>query len=160
MRKIRIMQSLLAILIIFCFYGLAFSGGGGPDPTPFCQPPLPDPDSGRFIRGEFTAAVDKIGSGDDAHYNVHAVLKMGSQTHLFSFAASKGAESICSFDSQALKAALAFHPCRLGIGSAFGLSGMPVIASLTIEDTDFCSPTSNINAMIRGEVLLRVVPSP
>lgn len=157
MKKLILILCSITVLVILCFCGSAFSGGG-PDPTPLCKFPLPSPDSGKFIRGEFTAAVDKMCVEDEAHYDVHVILKMGSIRHLFSFIAPIGNENICEFEADTLKELFALEPCLLGIAGAFGLTGgMPVITSLTIQQQDFCDST-NHEEMIHGEVVIRVVP--
>jgi hypothetical protein len=160
MSKMGTKSFLLGILMIFCFYGLAFSGGG-PDPTGNCPDPLPPPDSGRFIRGEYTVARDKgecsVSDPEGcAHYNVHLILKFQKHTHLFSFPASLGTGNICAYTAEALKENFRSVACDMGIGDKFGLLGIPVIASLTIEQQDFC--IDEYDQMIRGEVLIRVVP--
>ena len=154
MKIMKIIQCLLAIFVIFCFYQSAFSGG--PDPGP-CTDPLPVPDAGKFIRGEFTAALDKGPCQQELcpHYNAHLVLKFGNQTHLFSFTASLGDSNLCAYTAEDLMEIFAFAPCDMNIGGAFGLSGVPVIVSLDIKHQDFCS---SMDEMIQGEIVIRVVP--
>jgi hypothetical protein len=138
--------------------------GGNPDPNPVCPPDasgLPSPDHGKFLRGEFTVAKGKcacLNYPEDWHYDVHVTLKWGNQIHLYSFTAAMVSGGLCNVTSEDLKSAFALFPCNMYGGvipGNFGLSGIPVITNLEILHTDFCGTD---NEMIKGELVLRVVP--
>jgi len=156
MKRMTMISWILALSVIFGFYGVAFSGGGPEDPA--CPTPLPDPDAGKFLRGEFTVAPDKgpCSPYDEClHYNVHYLLKWGNQRHLFSFPTSMGTGDLCSYSSEELKDIFARVPCGMEVGVAFGLSGVPVITNLEIVKQYSCGTNDE---MIRGEIVIRVVP--
>lgn len=161
MKRSRMIPLVFALMCVFGFYGIALSGGWE---DPACQNP-PAPTSGHFIRGSFTVDLDEITRGfpDYEHYNVHLVLKRGNKVHLFSFPSSVGTKGLCDYkvedpDSNlGLKTIFAKIPCNLRIGEAFDLSGFPVIADLTITNKDFCGTDE---AMIAGDIVIRVVPVP
>jgi len=165
MKRSRLIPLVFGLVFVFGFYGVTFSGGWE---DPACQSP-PAPTSGHFIRGSFTVDLDKITSefSGYAHYNVHLVLKRGNQVHLFSFPSSVGTKGLCDYKVEdtyqgsnlvpGLKTLFAKIPCTLRIGEAFDLSGFPVIADLTITNKDFCV---TLEAMIAGDIVIRVVPVP
>ena len=156
MKKRRIILCLMAILTIFCFFGVTFGSGGPEDPA--CPTPLPDPDAGKFLRGEFTVSRDKGPCHtvpECAHYNVHIFLKKGKQRHLFSFPVSLGTGDLCSYDAEDFIDAFKRVPCSIEMGLPFGFSGVPVIAELEITTQDSCETSDE---MILGTVVIRVVP--
>jgi hypothetical protein len=158
MKRTRIISWIVALSVIFGFYGIAISGGGPEDPN--CPEPLPAPNAGKFLRGEFSVAGDKgdcsvIYPEECPHYNVHFLLKWRNQTHLFSFMTPLGTGDLCPYTSEELKETFRRVPCGMGVGLAFGLSGVPVITNLEIVHQDFCGSPDE---MIRGEIVIRVVP--
>ena len=157
MKRMTTISWILALLVTFGFNGVAFSGGGPEDPA--CPTPLPDPNAGKFLRGEFTVARDKSECGQIEGfqvYNVYFGLKWGNQRHLFSFPTPLGAGDLCSYTPDDLLAIFARVPCSMEVGAAFGLLGVPVITNLEIVQQDSCGIT--MDEMIRGEIVIRVVP--
>lgn len=156
MKKMKIIFTLaMSLVVIFGFYGLAFSGGGGPE-DPGCQV-LPDPTSGPYIWGTFTASEDtdecsQSYPGECAHINVHVELHRFCQVHLYSFPASTC--DLCESTASDFKTWFAGVPCTLGVGQDFGLDGVPVIKNLMITKSE-CSKN-----MIKGIITIRVVPLP
>jgi hypothetical protein len=169
--KAKIILLVLALAFVLGFYGIAKSGDGPTDPA--CST-LPNPTAGPFLLGAFSVAYDKseYSLTEPAlvgHYNVHIALKRFNQTHLFSFPASVPNQNLCTFTASDFKAEFAKHPCKLGFGQAFGLSGTPVIVDLVILKRDFCDsppvgfPYSGfdnvpVGAMVLGDIIIRVVP--
>lgn len=159
MKTKRTILVVLALSMLFGFYGVGFSGGGPEDPACDFLPPA---DSGKFLRGEFTVARDE---GDCTvedpekcgHYNVHAYLRWGYQEHLFSFQSALGSGDLCSYTEEQLMEEFARRPCTEQVGVAFGLYGVPVITDLQIVARDSCW---GLDEMIRGEIVIRVVPLP
>lgn len=183
MKRSSMIALVLALVFVLGFYGVAFSGGG--EPTKSCPQDMPDPTSGPFLFGAFTVALDKsycgvINADVCSHYTIQLTLARfgkSSQLHLFSFSTPSPVTntSICSLSNSDIKDAYKRMPCLLNVGQAFGLEGTPVIADLHITKKDFCTigpgnpsltDLSNmtgfdkvpINAMISGEVVVRVVP--
>ncbi len=169
MKRAKIISVVSILVFLFGFYGIVL-GGGAEDPA--CNF-LPDPKHGPFVKGEFTVALDKSGCSigfpsECAHYNVHLKLKHGHQTHLISFSTSIENRNICSYSASEIKGLFERKPCTLGIGTIFGYQGIPVIAEISITNVDFCSggetlpgfPNVPLDAMIEGEIVIRVVPAP
>jgi hypothetical protein len=157
MKKMRVFPWLLALVLIFGFSGTTFAGGGPEDPA--CpagteEDPLPAPDAGKFLRGEFTVAR-AVGLVGDTFYTVHIKLKKGDERHLFSFPSALGLGDLCALTADELIETFKRIPCTLGVAETFGLEGIPVIASLEIVQEDFCETGAE---MIRGEIVVRVVP--
>jgi len=168
MKLFKLVPLAWVVALILGFYGIALGEGGFEDPT--CDK-LPDPKHGPFIKGEFTVALDKsdcsiYNVSECAHYNLHAKLKHGNQTHLISFLTSMGGYNICTATASQLKELYKRVPCSKNIGGIFGYPGIPVIADMSITETDFCSggatlpgfPDVPLDAMIAGEIVIRVVP--
>lgn len=162
MKRSKLFASLLAVVFILVFYGVAFSGGGA-EPCPGCCPTtLPAATSGPFLYGTFTVAQDKITSGWGVgydHYNVHIVLHHGLDQHLFSFPVPLGAEGLCAYEASDIKAEFARIPCSWKFGEPFGFDPakyVPVISALYIAKKDFCDTPPD--EMILGFVTIRLVP--
>lgn len=92
MKRERIISLLLTLLFTLVFYGIALGDGGGWELPPACQN-LPEPNSGPYLKGTFTAAYDQ--SNPD-RYDIHVILEKEEKTfgcakseggvkHLFSF---------------------------------------------------------------------------
>jgi len=165
MKKFRLLTLFMAFSMIFCFYGMAFAGGGGPE-DPECPETiekLPLPDAGKFLRGNFTVARDKGECSIEhptiyGHYNVHVMLKWGNQEHLYSFQAETLDNlNLCDLTSTDLMKTFGLAPCGLSVQNDFDLSGIGVITDMEITQQDFCADGSN-DEMIRGEIVIRVVP--
>jgi hypothetical protein len=161
MKRSIIIVILFAVMLVLGSYSAALADGGaegGP-----CPDTLPSPTSGPFIRGDFTVAFDKkmqcIETTGCPHYNFHAVLKLGNETHLFSAPQTFHPDTtLCSFSPEQIKGLVERYPCFMDVAGAFGLLGTPVIADLNITLCDtFNDPQ---NGMILGEVVIRVVPPP
>jgi len=153
MKKSHLIPWMFLLVLALGSYGIALADGGA-DPT--CPDPPPAPTAGPFIRGDFTAAFYKH-INSPQHYNFHAVLKLGNQVHLFSAPQTFWpGRSICDFTPDEIKNLLRLYPCTLGVAEEFGLLGTAVIADLTIAHSDFCQDP--LNAMISGEIVIRVVP--
>lgn len=171
--KRRMMISLvLAIVVVFGIYGLAFSGSGR-EPCPGCcvEGNLLPPTSGPFLYGTFTVSRDLMDVyGDFDHYVFHVELLKRLKTHLFTDALlGVGDGDLCSYTNSYLKEAVKLEPCRSDVGTAFGYdfgSYMPVIYSLSVFKKDFCyidnDPNNGPNpyAMIKGLITIRLVPRP
>lgn len=160
MKKSKIIPFVLSFMFVFGFYRTALGGfePGG------CNN-LPDPNSGPFLYGEFTLAVDKVcpPGSECAHYNLHLKLwreKGGNKVeeHLFSSSAPPMEGSICDLRSQYIIDYYGFYPCVMEVEVPFGRNyqGVPVIYELQITNKDFCKDPPN--AMISGPVTIRVVP--
>jgi hypothetical protein len=172
MKRSKMVPLVLALVSILGFYGIAFGEGGEPGPS--CPQSLPPPNSGPFIFGSFTVALDKSQCGIDfpecANYVMHAQLTKRGTVHLFSYnTPGLSGRNLCSYTVSELKELYKRVPCLLDVGQAFGLQGMPVIAELVILKKDFCTigadnpalvgfPEVPVNAMISGAVVIRVVP--
>ena len=155
MKTKMVMTVVIGAVLVFGLYGPAIAGGGGPE-DPVCTGVPPPADSGYFLRGEFISA----GSYFDVVYDQRIIpvaisLKKGNANHLFSFMASF--TDVCTVTSAQLAETFKWLPCRLGVPGAFGISGIPVITSLDIIQTDQCG---TINAMVRGQIEVRVVQVP
>lgn len=174
MKKMKLLKLFMVLSMIFSFYGVAFAGGGGPDPAA-CQAYFvydgsgdlidpPTPDRGKFLRGEFTAAqTTPFG------FEVHVVLRWDEQEQMYSFLTGFGT-GICGLDVEELKSLFASIPCNLinteedFIGllnekkypEESGIIGLPVIADLAIINEYFCPG----DGKIRGDIVVRVVPLP
>jgi hypothetical protein len=149
---------LLIFMLIFGFSNVAFGGGGGPEdpyPCPAGTPedPLPEPNAGKFLRGEFTAAR-YLDTFFGIKFSVHIYLKKGKQEHLFSFLANNVLD-VCALTDDDLIETFKTAPCKAGADIAFELEGIPVISYLKILQKEQCETDS---AMIRGEIDVRVVP--
>ena len=66
-----------------------------------------------------------------------------------------GAGELCSYTADDLLQTFARVPCAIEVGAEFGLLGVPVITNLEIVQQDSCGTTDE---MIRGEIVIRVVP--
>jgi hypothetical protein len=158
MKRKMMVSLVLASVVILCFYGLAFSRGGGfEDPT--CQK-LPKPSSGPFLYGTFTVARDKSSCSIDmpnacGHYDVHVVLQKKNKIHLFSFS-DMGTDDLCSLGAAGLMNTFKKAPCYFNVEEAFGIAGVPVVVDLNITRKDFCGTPDE---MIQGQVTVRVVPT-
>jgi hypothetical protein len=161
MKKMRVFPWLLAFVLIFGFYGTAFSGGGPEDPA--CpagtdEDPLPEPTAGPYLYGTFTVArvVGLLGDFDTT-YSVQITLRRKWKTHLFSFQSPLGEGNLCELDERELMEIFKRLPCQLGVGDAFGLEGIPVIKKLwiTVVESELCGGPGE---MIRGWIWIRVVP--
>lgn len=158
MKRKMIISLLLALVVILCSHGVAFSRGSGfEDPT--CLN-LPQPSSGPFLYGTYTVARDKSSCSIDmptacGHYNVHVVLQKRTKIHLFSFS-DMGTGDLCSLGAAGLKKTFAPYPCIINVEDAFGISGVPVIVDLNITKKDFCGTPDEI---IQGQVTIRIVPT-
>jgi len=156
MKKRELIPLVVLLVLILGSFGIALADGGA-DPNA-CLDPLPPPSSGPFVRGDFTVAFDKR-IDSFPHYNFHAVLKYTNDIHLFSAPQKTWVDkTLCDFTASDIKELLKFYPCWMDVGGYFGIIGTPVIADLTITKQDQC--TDPINAMIMGEVVIRVVPPP
>lgn len=155
MKTKMILTVVIGAILVFGIYGLAIAGGGPEDPGG-CTGDLPPADSGDFIRGEFISAgsYSDLSTGQKI-IPVAISLKKGNANHLFSFMASF--TDVCTVTSAQLAETFKWLPCRLGVPGAFGISGIPVITSLDIIQTDQCG---TINAMVRGQIEVRVVQVP
>jgi hypothetical protein len=153
MKAKMILSLVIGMVLVFGFCGLVVAGGGGPE-DPVCTGDLPSADSGYFLRGEFISA----GSYDDTVYGkvipVAISLKKGNTSRLFSFKATF--TNVCTVTAAQLAETFKWEPCKLGVAEAFGLVGVPVITSLEITQTDHCDIIAD--RMIRGEIVIRVVP--
>jgi len=173
MKRSRGFELVLIVMFILGLYGFAFGEGGEPGGS--CPADLPQPNSGPFVWGEFTVALDKSGcsvgySDQCANYVLHAKLRRFGKVHLFSYhTTGLSGINLCDYKVSELKELYKRVPCLLDVGQAFGLQGIPVIAELIISKRDFCKigldnpPLPGfddvpINAMISGEVVIRVVP--
>lgn len=162
MKKFRLLTLFMVLSMIFCFYGMSFAGGGGPEGE-VCQyyfnqlPEPPAPDAGKFLRGEFTVANTGLNA-----LAVHVRLKWGNQEQMYSFITAP--VDLCTIDAESFKDTFAAFPCNLidtagdfdGLVKDPDLVGVPVITDLVITNEYFC-PGSGI---IRGEIVVRVVPLP
>jgi len=177
MKKSRLFPLVLALVSTLGFYGIAFGEGGEPGSS--CPEVLPPPKSGPFIWGEFTVALDKSGCtlafpDQCANYVLHTKLKRFGNVHLFSYnTTGLSGRNLCSYTVSELKELYKRVPCLLNVGQAFGLEGIPVITELVILKKDFCTIDENnpalseevypdvpLEAMISGDVVIRVVPPP
>ena len=82
MKKMKLFSGLCVFLLVFGLYGMAFGGSGGPEDPGSCpagtpEDPLPAPDAGKFLRGEFTVAR-VYGMIWDTTYSAHFNLKKGN----------------------------------------------------------------------------------
>lgn len=153
MKRIKLFPLVLVLVTIFGFYGIALGGG---DPGACTFPPPPN--SGPFITGFFTAALDQENYD---HYNVQFVLMHKFQVHLFSYTYYLlGYEpSLCDLTPNMIKdpnGFLALVPCLLDVGGPFGLIGTPVIKDVFILKKENCDNPAY--QMIYGTVVIRVVP--
>lgn len=172
MKKTRMIPCILALVFILGIYGMAFAGGGGPDPGACdtvwaCYGGPPPADAGKFLRGEYTV------SKEGGVYVVHIRLKWGNQEQMYSFNTSSIVhDGLCSLTAEQLKERFEVAPCGLIITEPstnpdfVGLLKekdfadyilIPVLTDLTIEKKYNCGLDY---AMIRGEVVVRVVPIP
>jgi hypothetical protein len=158
MKKLCLLSWLLAFSLIFGFSGMAFAGGGGPE-DPFECPAAgeyPDPDAGKFLRGEYSIARDS--ALFVAAFNVQLFLRKGNETHLYAFTYPVGdVVDLCALEADDLIADPDIEgiACALGVGSDFGLDGIPVIYDLTVEYKENCGTPGSL---IRGHIVVRVVP--
>jgi hypothetical protein len=144
----------LGLISIFGFYGIALGGG---DPGACASPPPPN--SGPYITGTFTVALNQASF---CTYDVHVELAHRFKLHLFSWSYDVcygGGPSLCELTAEMIKdpsGFLALVPCLIDVGTPFGLSGTPVIKDVFILKRDFCDdPTRQ---MIFGTITIRVVP--
>lgn len=154
--KTKMIQTLvIGAVLVFGIYGPTIAGGGPEDPGG-CTGDLPPANSGDYLKGEFISAgsYSDLSTGQKI-IPVAISLKKGNASHLFSFMASFA--DVCTVTSAYLAEQFKWLPCRLGVAGAFGLSGVPVITSLDIIQKDQCG---TINAMVRGEIVIRVVQVP
>lgn len=170
MKKTRMIPCILALVFIFGTCGVAFAGGGGPDPGACdavwtCYGGPPPADAGKFLRGEYTV------SKEGGVYVVHIRLKWGNQEQMYSFNTDSIVEAgLCSLTAEQLKETFEVAPCGLIITEPaespdfVGLLKekdfedyilIPVLTDLTIEKKYNCDLA---DAMVRGEVVVRVVP--
>jgi hypothetical protein len=156
MKTKMILTWVMGTVLVIGIYGPAIAGGGGPEDPGGCTGDLPAADSGRFIRGEFISAGSYLDTATGQKIIPVAIsLQKGDASHLFSFMASF--TDVCTVTAAELVERFKWIPCRLGVAGAFGLSGIPVITNLDIIQTDQCG---TFNAMVRGEMIIRVVPLP
>ena len=88
MNKMRILLLAMTLFLSFGLSDFVFAGGGGPE-DPACpagtpEDPLPEPDAGKFLRGDFTVAR-AIGVIGDVTYSVHITLKKETRSICFPF---------------------------------------------------------------------------
>lgn len=157
MKRIKMFPLVLGVVSIVGFYGIAL---GGSDPT-ICFP-LPSPDSGPYITGTFTVALNQY---DYSRYDVHFELAHRFKVHLFSWSyplsLEGGEPSLCDLTPDMIKdpnGLMAQVPCRLDVGGPFGLIGTPVIKNVVILKRDFCQTPGDPLQMIMGAITIRVVP--
>jgi len=161
MKRDNIIVWLFVLLLVLAFSGIAVAGEG----NPACGV-LPSPTSGQFLVGTFTAARDKsyctgLNLTLCGHYNFHVFLAHGRKQHLFSTPVTLEDLTLCTYvasnpnGDNGLKELGAKIPCLLGVGEAFGLTGVPVIYDLKIVETDFCGTDDE---MMLGFITIRVVP--
>lgn len=165
MKRFRLLTLVMVLSMIFCFYGMALAGGGGPDPTACASYfewdasgnliKAPPPDAGKFLRGDFIVARDKMYC-EYEHYNVLFMLKWGDQKHLYSFPTTM-VPNFCDLTSNDLMNTFASVPCQFELQDDFGLTGIPVITNMEIVLQDKCGMEDE---MIRGEIVIRVAPIP
>lgn len=157
MKKMRVLPWLLALALIFGFSGTTFAGGGPEDPFECpAAGEYPDPDAGKFLRGDYSIARDS--AFIIAAYSVQFFLKKGDQTHLYAFSIPAGdVIDLCVLEADDLIANPDIEgiACALDVGSDFGLDGIPVIYDLTIEYQENCGTPGSL---IRGRIVVRVVP--
>ena len=158
MNKKMMLALSMAFVMIFGVCGMAFARGGGPDPGGCESKPIPPPDAGFFLRGEFTVSLypDTIFGSQSI---VHIFLKKGNQTELFNYIASSdvGTRPLCDATVEVLLEEFKYVPCRLDVAGVFGLPGVGVITNIEILQTDNCGLPDE---MMRGEIVIRVVPPP
>jgi hypothetical protein len=164
MKRDSIVLPVLVLILLLVFSGMAMAG------EPAGCPDL-DPTKGPFLFGTFTAARDKsfctnqYSEACPHYYEFHVVLTHRLKVHLFSFVADLEDLRLCDYvasnpndpDNPGLKEIGAKLPCILGVGEAFGLTGVPVIYNLKITGRDFCGTADE---MILGLITIRVVPVP
>jgi hypothetical protein len=154
MKTKMVLTVVIGAVLVFGLYGPAIAGGGGPEDPGGCTGTPPPADSGYFLRGEFTAAPYYDAILEVKFFVVAVSLKKGNTSRLFSFVAAD-VDDVCNVTATDLAQLFKWVPCRLGVAGAFGLVGVPVIANLEITQTDHCNTDG---AMIRGEIVIRVVP--
>ena len=155
MKRKMVRTLVIGAVLVFGIYGPTIAGGGPEDPGG-CTGDLPPADSGDYLKGEFISAGSYSDSATGQKIIPVAIsLKKGNESHLFAFMASF--TDVCSVTSEYIAEQFKWLPCRLGVAGAFGLSGVPVITKLDISQKDQCG---TINAMVSGEIVVRVVQVP
>ncbi len=152
MKKIRLSIWIISLSIVLCFSGFAYAGGDPQDPLDCSSPP--DPTSGPFIWGNFT--VSQVQIGFDSRSVVHITLRRYGEVHLYNFPGTL--KDLCNLDEIILLGDVAEWACEFGVGQDFEIDGFPVVKRLRIRQMELCGDPED--EMIRGTVLIRVVPLP
>lgn len=158
MKKMSVIPLGLVLLLVFGFGGIAFAGGGWEDPT--CPGPgeYPEPDSGKFLHGDFSVSRETPDLILDIHnYRIQFSLKRKETTHLYSFSLAVDDGNLCGWNNETLldNPNLEAQPCTLGVAGDFDLEGIPVIHGIDIINQDKCDTDYE---MISGRIRIRVVP--
>ena len=170
----------LALSLAVGFYGPAFAAKSGAEDPRCNAADFPDPTSGPFLTGTFTAAVDKSTCSLDypgaipegyTHYNFHVKLWKRWKSYMFSgplevpegsvegniFVFSK---KLCEYTNAEIKAIINEEPCNWYVGDPFGFpleQYVPIVVYVRVTDRDFCAEPGD-KQMIKGFIKIRLVP--
>jgi hypothetical protein len=161
MKKTRVVLLVIALILLFGFYGAAFGGGGPEDPACLLDP-FPDASQcdKTTVYADITVARAAPCAIVPSTYSVHMVVrdkKKGKpkEVHLFSFSSSLGDGDLCNLDEDDLIAEFFRLFCSLGVQDLFGFDGIAVTKYVEIVRAENCGTPAE---MIQLEVAICDVP--
>lgn len=156
MKKKKLFIWIISLSMVLCFSGFAYALFGGPQDPIDCSN-IPEPaNRGPFIWGEFTVSqIPACLVGASERSVVHVTLRRFGEVHLYNILLDQA--SLCTLDEDALMEVVAQWACKLHVGEDFGINGYPVVKNINIRQMELCGDPDE---MIRGTILIRVVPQP